>query len=192
MLGQQDAIVLGSSSPRRKELLERAGFLVSVIAADVNEAVLFGETPNGYLERVVEAKLVRVQLHTGPECIVVVADTSVLCDDVILGKPRTDADAAAMLMSLAGRRHAVATRFAVARGPDVIAETHVTMVEFRVLSAVEVERYIATGEGRDKAGSYAIQGRGAAFVRRIEGSYTNVVGLPLCEVIEAITGLRGR
>lgn len=190
MIPHVDAIILGSASPRRRELLERVGLVVSVSPADVDETVLPGETPCAYLERVVEAKLLAVRERVGEGRLVVVADTSVIRDEVLLGKPRDDVEATSMLAHLSGRRHRVATRFAVARGSSIIAETVNTEVEFRGLSEGEIARYVAAGEGRDKAGSYAIQGVGAAFVRRIEGSYTNVVGLPLCEVLEAIERVR--
>jgi septum formation protein len=120
-----------------------------------------------------------------------VADTSVLCDDEILGKPRDEEHAARMFGALSGRTHAVVTRFAVAREARVLASSVRTEVEFRAVSADEIAAYIATGEGVDKAGGYAIQGVGAMFVRRIVGSYTNVVGLPLCEVVEAIRSVDG-
>ena len=183
------ATILGSASPRRRELLERAGFAVEVQPADVDETVMHGERPQEYLERVVEAKLRSVRGAVGSARTVLVADTSVLRDDVILGKPADDHDAARMLASLSGRRHRVATRFAAARGDLVLAETVVTDVEFRPLTEADIALYIATGEGRDKAGAYAIQGIGAQFVRRIEGSYTNVVGLPLCEAVDALERL---
>ena len=190
MIPHVDAIILGSASPRRRELLERVGLVVSVSPADVDETVLPGETPCAYLERVVEAKLLAVRERVGEGRLVVVADTSVIRDEVLLGKPRDDVEATSMLANLSGRRHRVATRFAVARGSFIIAETVNTEVEFRGLSEGEIARYVAAGEGRDKAGSYAIQGVGAAFVRRIEGSYTNVVGRPLCEVLEASERVR--
>lgn len=179
-------IVLGSASPRRRELLERAGLLVEVRAAAVDEGVRTGEGAGAYLERIVAAKLAAVRATVGPARIVVVADTAVIRDEAILGKPEDDARARQMLASLAGRTHRVATRFAVAYGEVVVAETVSTTVEFRAMAAEEIARYVATGEGRDKAGSYAIQAGAARFVRRIDGSYTNVVGLPLCEVLEAL------
>jgi septum formation protein len=114
---------------------------------------------------------------------VLVADTLVLVDGAVVGKPTDDGDARAILRALSGRAHEVWTRFALDRGE---AETVRTRVIFRALSDDAIARYVATGEGRDKAGSYAIQGLGAFAVSRIEGSYTNVVGLPACEVIDAL------
>lgn len=182
-------IVLGSASPRRRELLERAGFVVEARPAAIDESVAEGERPFAYLERVVDAKLQAVRVREGAKGLLLVADTAVICDESILGKPDDDAHARRMLASLAGRRHRVATRFAVARGETVVAETVLTEVEFRSVSAEEIAGYVATGEGRDKAGAYAIQGGAAGFVRRLEGSYTNVVGLPICEVLEALDRL---
>jgi septum formation protein len=127
---------------------------------------------------------------------VLVADTIVLVDSAILGKPASTDDARSMLRRLSGRTHEVRTRFALGAAPNQAglvptsaafhAETVTTFVEFRDLDAQEIDRYVATGEGSDKAGGYAIQGIGSFAVRRIEGSYTNVVGLPVCEVIVAL------
>ncbi len=187
--------MLGSASPRRRELVALLGVPFVVRPADADESTRAGEAPAMYIERVVAAKLAAVRAAmTGPAGGVLVADTIVVAPGgEVLGKPRDDADARAMIERLAGRTHEVSTRFALA-GPaqgDAVAhaETVTTRVTFRPLAGDEVRAYVATGEGRDKAGAYAVQGRAAAFAQRIEGSYSNVVGLPLCEVAVAMRAL---
>jgi septum formation protein len=187
-------LVLGSASPRRRELLELLGVPFLVRAVDVDEGARAGEKPEAYLERVAQAKLEAVRAAGSERAgAILVADTTVVAPgDHVLGKPADDAEAAAMLARLAGATHEVKTRFLLAApppGPALHAETVTTRVSFRPLSGAEIARYVATGEGRDKAGSYAVQGRAAAFVSRLEGSYTAVVGLPLCEVAVALRGL---
>jgi septum formation protein len=166
-----------------------------VRTADVDESSMPGETPPAYLDRVTDAKLRAVRrLDLGPAWGVLVADTIVVAPDGgILGKPRDDEDAAAMILRLAGATHEVSTRFALARAaaaePVAHARTLTTRVTFRAVDADEARAYAATGEGRDKAGAYAVQGRAAAFIERLEGSYTGVVGLPLSEVVVALRDL---
>lgn len=186
MQSNPTVLVLGSASPRRRALLEQAGVAVESCPAEVDESVAPNELPEAYLERVVAAKLAAVQARVGQKRLVLVADTSVLLGDVILGKPRDPAHATAMLRSLLGRHHRVVTRFALARGARVESASVVTEVAMRSAADAEIDAYVATGEGVDKAGAYAIQGGGARFVRGIVGSYTSVVGLPLCEVLEAL------
>ncbi len=187
--------MLGSASPRRKELLELVGVPFVVRTADVDEALRGNEAPDVYLGRVAEAKLdgVRQARLTGVAGVLV-ADTIVVArGDTVLGKPRDSVDAVTMLARLSGATHEVKTRVLLAGSrvgsPALHAETVTTRVTFRAISAEEAERYVATGEGRDKAGSYAVQGRAGAFVSRIEGSYTAVVGLPLSEVVLAMQSL---
>lgn len=164
-------------------------------AADVDESLRAGEAPDDYLERVTRAKLgaVRARVPAAAESAILVADTVVVAPDgAILGKPRNDDEARAMIVRLAGATHQVRTRFLLAAGsstPPAHAQTVVTRVTFRPVDADEARAYAATGEGRDKAGAYAVQGRASAFVERIEGSYTSVVGLPLCEVVVALRTL---
>ncbi len=185
-------LLLASGSPRRRELLESAGLRPLVRAVDVDETPLAGEAPGAYLERIVTAKL---QAALGlPEAaapaVVLVADTTVVLDERVLGKPASDDEALEMVRAIAGRRHEVRTRFALARvGEPSHARTVVTEVEVRALEPRAIAAYVATGEGRDKAGSYAIQGQFGASVTRIDGSYTNVVGLPLAEVVELLERL---
>ena len=207
-------ILLGSGSPRRREILSnlRVPFVVHVVPAD--ESTLPGEGASAYLERVVLAKLEAVAGAFDPRSsapaevretsAVLVADTSVIENGAILGKPESTDEAEAMIARLAGRTHEVWTRFAIGASlavafgadpsplvvPKVLhAETVITRVTFRSLTAARIRAYAESGEGSDKAGGYAVQGLGAGLVARIEGSYTNVVGLPACEVIVALEGL---
>ena len=180
-------LVLASASPRRRELLERVGVPLVVRPTDVDEALHSGEDAYAYLERVVADKSAAAR-RTLPEGWLLVADTSVIVDGEVLGKPGDDDEARAMVGRLQGREHEVATRFALSGGGEH-AETVRTRVWFRRLNEGQIDRYVATGEGRDKAGAYGIQGVGAMLVSRIDGSYTNVVGLPLAEVIVALEAL---
>jgi septum formation protein len=196
-------LLLGSGSPRRREILTSLRVPFSVHVAGVDESTRAEEGPAPYLERVVLAKLAAVAAVLAPgsavmdevrSCrAVLVADTSVIDDGAILGKPAGVDEAEAMIARLAGRTHEVWTRFALgapARDGAVLhAETVVTRVTFRPLTAMQVRAYAESGEGTDKAGAYAVQGLGAGIVSRIEGSYTNVVGLPACEVLVALEGL---
>lgn len=198
-------LVLGSGSPRRREILEnlRVPFVVHVASAD--ERTRPGEDAASYLHRVVRAKLDAVCQAFAPGApeadaervrgasAVLVADTSVIDAGTILGKPGSEAEAEAMIARLAGRTHEVWTRFALGV-PEAAArmlheETVVTRVTFRPLTPERVRAYAESGEGSDKAGAYAVQGLGSGLVARIEGSYTNVVGLPACEVLVALESL---
>jgi septum formation protein len=176
-------------------MLSTAGIPCVVVAAAVDESVRPGEQPDDYLDRVTRSKLRAVQQSAqGAARAVLVADTVVIDPKGgILGKPVDDPDALRMIEGLAGATHQVSTRFLLAPSdvgsPPAHTETVITRVTFRPLSTDEARRYAATGEGRDKAGGYAIQGRAAAFVERIDGSYTNVVGLPLSEVVVALKTL---
>ena len=196
-LSPSSPLVLGSGSPRRREILTRAGVPFVVVVGDANEEVLPGEPVAAYLARVVLAKLgaVRARLRTAAAApatgsAILVADTSVVEGGDILGKPADEAEAGGMLARLSGRTHEVQTRFAIgdARGdaPPLVAETVVTRVTFRPITPEEARAYVASGEGRDKAGGYAVQGGAGAFVARIDGSYSNVVGLPEDEVVLAL------
>jgi len=165
-----------------------------VQAAEADETMRAGETPGDYLVRVALAKLDAVRALAPRESAgVLVADTIVVAPDAgVLGKPRDDAEACAMIERLAGATHDVRTRFLLAEpggGPVAHAETVTTRVTFRAVPPAEAAAYAATGEGRDKAGAYAVQGRAATFVERIDGSYTCVVGLPLCQVVVALRAL---
>lgn len=201
MIDLANPLLLGSGSPRRREILTALGIPIRVAGVDVDETVRTGEGPDEYLARIVADKLAAAsalpQVKEGGVAGLLVADTSVIVDGVPLGKPGNAAGARVMLRTLSGRVHEVWTRFAVAALPsasqDVVAETVRTRVWFRALDDAEIAAYADTGEGLDKAGAYAIQGVGAFAVERIEGSYSNVVGLPACEVVLALrrAGLLG-
>ena len=191
-------LFLASGSPRRRELLERVGIALFTRPQRVDETSAPGETPERYLERIVSAKLIAAAADPSPRAAVLVADTIVVEGGAILGKPEADDVAAAMLDRLAGKMHEVSTRYAVAAGDadagtadvdDGVAETVTTRVWFRSLDPEQIARYVATGEGRDKAGGYGIQGIGAMLVERIEGDYSNVVGLPVCAVVMTLQRL---
>ena len=182
-------LVLASASPRRAELLRAAGFTFDVVPADVDERVHGAERAADYVRRLAEEKsaaawgaCVASGLGGTDDVVVLGADTSVVVDGEILGKPRDDREAAAMLRRLSGRRHEVMTGVSL-RSKDgergLLATTGVYMVDLR---EEEVAWYVASGEGRDKAGAYAIQGLASRFIPRIEGSYANVVGLPVAAV----------
>jgi septum formation protein len=183
-------LLLGSASPRRRELIAALGIPFRVAPPDVDETLLAGETPWAYLERIGLLKAAALQAQNGDRALLV-ADTTVVVDDHILAKPEDAAEAQRMLEELSGRTHVVATRFVVRRLADgeTHAETVRTDVVFRALSRSELVAYAQSGEGTDKAGGYAIQGGAAAFVREIRGSYTNVVGLPLAHVAVALERL---
>ena len=173
------ALVLASASPRRAELLRAAGIPFEVAVADVDESQHPGEDAEAYVRRVAAAKAARVAAsHPGRP--VLGADTTVVLDGEVLGKPLDAAEAVAMLGRLSGRSHRVLTGVCLI-GADGRAETSVasTTVEFRAVTAAERERYVASGEPMDKAGAYAIQGGAGGFVTRINGDYDNVVGLPV-------------
>lgn len=182
-------LLLASASPRRRQLLETLGLPLRVAPADVDESERAGEGADAYLERVVAAKLeaaTRDPRGAGAGAWLV-ADTAVVLEGRLLHKPVDDADGARMLRALAGREHQVRTRFALAVGGAAPhAQTVVTAVHFRALDEDEIAGYVQSGEGRDKAGGYAIQGIGGFAIERIEGSYSNVVGLPVCEVVLAL------
>jgi nucleoside triphosphate pyrophosphatase len=192
VIDERTPLGLGSVSPRRKALLDTLGIPLAVIAAEVDEGRRDGEYPDQYLDRVTRDKLGRVAAdeRARKTAVLLVADTIVLVGDEILGKPAHPEEAVAMLTRLSGRAHEVRTRFLLgepaAEMTLVHAETVSTVVHFRPLENVEIRRYVATGECMDKAGAYAVQGIGSFAVRRIEGSYANVVGLPVCEVVLAL------
>lgn len=174
--------VLASASPRRREILATLGIAFDVVASDVDEDALgVGLPPVELATRLALAKARDVAAREAG--FVLGADTVVVAGDAVLGKPRDDADATRMIARLAGAAHEVITGVAVVGGGFCEAVAVSTRVWFRALDAATVARYVATGEGRDKAGAYAVQGVGAGLVTRIEGSYTNVVGLPAAETI---------
>ena len=171
-------VVLASSSPRRRELLTLIGIRHGVVPADIDETAFPGEQPRPHAERLARAKA-GVIIGREPNAIVIAADTIVVVDGDILGKPRDEGDAALMLRRLSGRTHVVLTAVAVARDGALVSDVESVDVTFRELSDAEIERYIATREPMDKAGAYGIQGFGATIVRRIDGDYFAVMGLAL-------------
>lgn len=186
-------ILLGSASPRRREILAGLGLPFIVRPADVDETQIEGDTPERFLTRVVSDKLRAAEEKRGADRVscILVADTIVVLDDDILGKPNDEADAIHLVTRLSGRTHTVFTRFGLAwetaSGMQRRFVTQSAQVTMRKASAPEIRAYVATGEGADKAGAYAAQGLGAFLVSRMEGSYSNVVGLPACEVVEELT-----
>ncbi len=181
-------IVLASASPRRAELLRAGGIEFDVVPADIDETAHHREDPDAYVRRIAEAKARAVASRLTTR-IILAADTTVVVDEAMLGKPDGDDDAKRMLWMLSGRLHEVLTAVSVCRGTQIITEVARTRVEFAPLSEFEIDWYVATGEPRDKAGAYAIQGYASRFVTRINGSYSNVVGLPIALVYEILKGL---
>lgn len=178
-------LVLASASPRRADLLDQLGVRYLVDPADIDERERADEAPNDYVRRIALAKAETVCDRRGRVEPVIGADTAVVIDERIVGKPADFTAAAAMLGALSGRWHEVYTGVAlVHRAASVIAVR--TRVKFRVLQSTEIAAYWDTGEPCDKAGAYAIQGIGGAFVERIDGSYSNVVGLPLMETVQLL------
>lgn len=193
-------IYLASRSPRRRELLRQIGISFELLllrqdprrGADVDETPLPGEAPSDYVLRIARAKagvaahqVMQRALRPHP---VLAADTTVVLDEAVIGKPEGAEHAAQILSALAGREHQVMTAVAVAMRDRVESALSISSVEFRALSAPEIQRYIASGEPFGKAGAYAIQGRAAAFATRIGGSYSGIMGLPLAET----AGLLGK
>lgn len=175
-------VILASQSPRRRELLDLIGILHEVRPADVDETPIAGEQPVKYVERLARAKAMALA-SVRPDAVVIAADTIVVIDGLILGKPTDDADARRMLRMLAGRVHSVFTAVAVSHESQTVSAVEQVAVTFRDLADGEIAGYVATGEPRDKAGAYGIQGLGATIVRRIEGDYFAVVGLPLAGLV---------
>ena len=171
-------LILASASPRRKELLGLYGIPFTVRAADIDETMDPDKPPFDEVARLSREKALAVPRE--PEDVVVAADTIVVCDGIVLGKPRDEAHAIEMLSLLSGRAHQVMTGCTVLRGQKDETFTEVTDIHFRPLSHGEIRRYVATGEPMDKAGAYGIQGGAALFCQRMEGDYYNVMGLPVC------------
>jgi septum formation protein len=188
-------LILASRSPRRRYLLEQAGLFFSVIPSSIDETSVPISSPETYVRVLSEAKARNVS-EKYPEKWVIGADTIVLKDRTILGKPDSRAEARTMLKQLSGQAHEVFTGYSICckEKRRKFSETVKTQVLFKDLSNQEIEWYIHTAEPFDKAGAYAIQGLGTFLVKSINGSYTNVVGLPVCEVVEFLTkeGVLGR
>jgi len=181
-------IVLASRSPRRSQLLAQIGIPHEVLAVDFDEARLPGEAPRQFVERLARDKAQHARAACAGTTPLLAADTIVVLDGEIFGKPRDEADALAMLRALSGRSHEVMTAVAVCAGGTVRSAVSVSRVHFRELGEAECRAYWATGEPADKAGAYAVQGLGAVFIERIEGSYSGVMGLPLFETARLLQG----
>lgn len=191
-------VYLASHSPRRRELLSQIGANFELLlfrdsparGKDVDESPLPGENPHDYVLRVSRAKAefgwLRAQQRRLPNFPVLAADTAVVLNDRIMGKPANREEAMEMLLALSGKRHEVLTAVAVAHGGRIEQNLSASIVQFGKLTAHAVRRYAMTGEPLDKAGAYAIQGHAAAFIEKIEGSYSGVMGLPLYETAELL------
>jgi septum formation protein len=197
-------LVLASASPRRAELLRAAGFEFETLVVDVDERVRPGEKPDAYVRRLAMEKSAKAmativgsgfsRTETNPpkggshvlDTIVLGADTAVVVDETILGKPSNDQDAASMLKRLSGRPHEVMTGVSLRGSRWEMGRVETTTVEFSPLSEADIAWYVESGEGRDKAGAYAIQGLASRFIPRVRGSYSNVVGLPIAMVHELV------
>lgn len=191
-------IYLASRSPRRRELLKQIGVNFELLllredprhGGDVDETPLPDELPDAYALRIASTKATVAARHVTqrglPQNPVLAADTTVVLDGRILGKPANAGSAIQMLQALSGREHRVITAVAMARKERIETRISVSTVQFRKLSEIEIRHYVAGGEPLDKAGAYAIQGRAAAFITRIEGSYSGIMGLPLAETAELL------
>jgi septum formation protein len=182
-------LYLASGSPRRRELLTQIGVPYTALSAEIDETPFADEQPLAYVERLARGKAQAglASLSAASQACVLGADTAVVLDGRILGKPLDEADARAMLTALSGREHQVLTAVAVANRQGSEARVVSSRVRFRPIRAEEIQAYWASGEPRDKAGSYAIQGLAAIFVEALQGSYSAVVGLPLCETAELLS-----
>jgi septum formation protein len=175
-------VVLASASPRRRDLLDLIGIRHTVSPADVDESLRVGELPEAYAERLAHAKAETLAAEN-PAALIIGADTIVVIDDAVLGKPRDTGDAERMLGVLSGRSHTVMTAVAVNYLGRTVSTVEMVDVTFRPLGEDEIRNYVATGEPMDKAGAYGIQGYGATIVRRIDGDYFAVMGLSLVKLI---------
>ena len=191
MSNENLSLILASGSPRRREFFTRMGWTFTVVKPGTEERVHPGETPEQYVRRNAEEKSADA-LAAAPAAgvpgpaVAVAADTVVVQDGRILEKPKDAADARRMLRELSGRTHQVMTGLCIRTADAMHSRTVVTDVEFKDLTDAEIDAYIRSGEPMDKAGAYAIQGLAAYMIRNVRGSYTNVVGLPLAETVEAL------
>lgn len=184
-------LILASASPRRAEILRDAGVPFTVVSSAVDETPYPGETPQALVQRLADAKADLVAARAVGPAIVIAADTVVVLDGQVLGKPRSTDDARHMLEQLSGRTHSVHTGVSLIRLPDAerLQFVETTLVHFSRLTTEDISLYLATEEPYDKAGAYAIQGRAARFIPRIEGCYYNVVGLPLEHLLASLREL---
>ncbi len=178
-------LVLASQSPRRAEILRQAGIPFTVRSAEVDETPIDGEAPEDYVRRLAEWKALAVE--ASPDETVLGADTTVVIDGEMLAKPADSADARRMIALLAGRCHQVLTGICLRRGGRRVCDCAATKVWFAAMTEAEIDAYAASGEPLDKAGAYAIQGLASKYVERIDGSYFNVMGLPVALVYRYLT-----
>lgn len=181
-------IILASASPRRKELLETAGLEFEICVSDADESIPEGTLPVDAAKMTATKKALAVA-ENHKDAVVIGADTIVVANGKILGKPKNEADAEAMLTMLSGIEHEVITGVCLASGEEIISFAQISKVKFYDLSAEEIRAYVATKEPMDKAGAYGIQGKGCTLVEEIEGDYFNIVGLPVARVAREINKL---
>jgi|SRR5690242_791132 nucleoside triphosphate pyrophosphatase len=184
-------LILASGSPRRAEILRDAGYPFTILSSAIDETPFANESPENLVQRLADTKADLVAARAVGPAVIIAADTEVVLDGHVLGKPRTSDDARNMLAKLSGRTHSVITGVTLIRLPDAERRSFVetTHVQFAKIPDEEILRYLATGEPFDKAGSYAIQGRAGRYVPRIEGCYFNIVGLPLARLAVALAEL---
>lgn len=183
-----DSIVLASASPRRKELLNQIGIEHTVCAVDIDETPLPNESPIDLVSRLAREKAIAAQRYLNfPSKTILAADTIIEFQGLAIGKPKNESDAIATLLSLSNQCHRVSTGFCLLKSNNEYSEVVTSEIQFGEISECQAKAYWQTGEPKDKAGSYAIQGQGAIFVSRILGSYSGVVGLPLFECRQALT-----
>ena len=182
MKEEETDMVLASASPRRVELLQQLGVVFRQLPADIDETQIAGETAEDYVQRLAREKArACATAQSGATTVVLAADTCVVLDQQVLGKPLDALDALAMLARLSGREHTVLTAVCLRYGDEELETLSTTRVKFLTLQREQIENYIASGEPFDKAGAYGIQGLAAAFVESLQGSYSGVVGLPLAQ-----------
>lgn len=187
MKNNKQMVILASRSPRRIELLKQVGIECIVLPSDIDESLRQGELPAQYVKRLAKEKALATAANMKKEyshMIVLAADTTVSVGDEVLGKPESDRDAARMLALLSGTKHAVYTAVAAYHDGKVSVVLNTTTVKMAKLTQKTIDAYIASGEHRDKAGSYGIQGKAAAWIESIDGSYSGVMGLPLFETVQ--------
>jgi len=186
-LSLSSPFILASASPRREDLLRSVGLKFKIIPAHVDETYINGETPHAHVKRLSRDKAM-VIAKKYPQALVLGADTIVVIDGLILGKPKNKKQAREMLQQLSNRTHTVFTGFTILGMSAGLAKTRVirSAVQFKEIAPDEMDWYVNCDEPYDKAGGYAVQGKGAYFIKAIRGSYTNVIGLPLCEVLEEL------
>lgn len=180
-------LILASASPRRKELLGLFGIPFTVRAADIDETMDSQKPASEEVARV--SRLKALAVSHDPDDVIIAADTIVVCDNQILGKPKDRDQAVSMLKMLSGRDHQVMTGCTVLKGKEVRTFTEITDLHFRTLTDREIQKYADSGEPMDKAGAYGIQGGAALFCERLSGDYYNVVGLPVCRLYETLKDL---